>query len=189
MWGGRLCHILEYPGHDKLWLDSDLGCVIVAREAFDPQTGILVQRVETSNHKEIAPGLWVPFVCRNILFSSTSKGVEAGMASKKSDAILKFIDVNINESVLDKNFEFTPQPGSIQSMPDDRVQQSEPGGFEYLDVVFNWINYLRNVPAYNTSVNYSKVESFIEFVFSVISAIFLVYFFWLRKRFVPQLDS
>jgi hypothetical protein len=60
------CHVLECPGHDKLWLDCERGCAILAREVFEADHGVLIQRIEASGHREIKPGIWVPSKFRNI---------------------------------------------------------------------------------------------------------------------------
>jgi hypothetical protein len=135
---GRWCHILEYLGHDRLWLDGDRGCAILAREVFDPNKGILLQRVEAGAHREVHPGIWVPFEFRNMLFDPAKSKSQGGEVVKTLDANLEVLEVRLNEQVSDDIFRFEPLPGSVQTLADDRTEQSIPGGTDYLDEIVDW---------------------------------------------------
>lgn len=141
---GRWCHILEHPDHDRLWLDCDHGCVILRRELFDPKNRLLSQRIESSEHREIQPGIWVPFVFRNMLFVANRAQPQEAKAAKTLDATLKVREARLNEHVSDNIFRFEPLPGSIQSIgdgQDDRIEQVVPGGADYLEELIDWVQH------------------------------------------------
>src|SRR5439155_388366 len=143
----RWCHILEYPGHDRLWVDCDHGCAILAREVFDPDKQIVVQRIESRAFQEVQPGIWMPFEFRNLVFDSAKSGQQKGKSVKIVDAILKVHKVRLNQDVQDDIFRFEPVAGSIQTFDDDRTEQVVPGGTNYLDEVTDWIQRNFDFPA------------------------------------------
>ena len=64
----RFCHVLERPAYDRLWIDVERGCALLARETHAQLNGALVQRIELSGHKEVSPGIWFPTKLRNIQY-------------------------------------------------------------------------------------------------------------------------
>jgi len=179
---GRWCHILEYPGHDRLYLDCDRGCAILAREVFDPNKEILVQRIESSEHREVQPGIWVPFEFRNMLFDTARSKPEGGKAVTTLDAILKVLEVRLNEQVKDDVFRFEPLPGSIQSIGDDRTEQAVPGGTDYLDEMLDWIQRHFNFPGIPTRDSGSATEALVEYSILGGGVVALIGLFFRRRR-------
>ena len=135
---GHWRHVLEYSGHDKLWLDCDRGCAILARELIDPKNGLLGQRIEACDHRQVQSGIWVPFQFRNMLFVADKAKPQTGNVVKVLDAVLDVLEVRLNEQVREELFRFEPLPGSIQTMGRDRTEQVVAGGTEYLDEVIDW---------------------------------------------------
>jgi len=132
--GERWCHILEYPGRDKLWLDCDRGCAILVREMYGPNPGQLFQRIEASGHREVQPGIWVPATFRNMV-----PGVRDPKDNQAVDSIINVLNVRLNEDVKDDLFEFEPLPGSIELTVDGVVNQEAAGSEDYLNEVVDWI--------------------------------------------------
>jgi hypothetical protein len=132
--GESWCHILEYPGRDKLWLDCDRGCAILVREMYGPNPGQLFQRIEASGHREVQPGIWVPARFRNMV-----PGVRDPKDNQTVDSILNIVNVRLNEDVEDDLFRFEPLPGSIELTVDGIVRQEAAGCEDYLNEVVDWI--------------------------------------------------
>jgi hypothetical protein len=53
------CHVLEWPGKDVLWIDTEHGFNVRRRTAFQP-SGSLLGEFKASRFKERAPGIWLP---------------------------------------------------------------------------------------------------------------------------------
>lgn len=120
----RWCHVLEDPGRERMWLDVERGCAILAREVLDPDTGAVVERIEAFDHSEIVPGIWVPGRFRNLLFDPRGQ--------VESDALHLIRRISINRAPRTESFEFEPQPGSIELLGDG-FEQRVPGGTDLLD--------------------------------------------------------
>ena len=59
---GAWCHVVEFPGDRKLWVDTELGCALRKLETYtigaeEPHTYMLA---ESKDFFEAQPGLWVP---------------------------------------------------------------------------------------------------------------------------------
>ena len=132
--GQRWCHILEYPGRDKLWLDCERGCAILIREMYGPDPGRLFQRIEASGHREVQPGIWVPARFRN-----TVPGALDPKDKEIVDSILDVVNVRLNEDVDNDLFRFEPLPGSIELTVDGTVRQEAAGCEDYLNEVVDWM--------------------------------------------------
>ncbi|MBI3462686.1 MAG: hypothetical protein HY000_06435 [Planctomycetes bacterium] len=62
---GTACVMVERPGEDKLWIDPSHGFAVRKREmTWGPKLGGAVRkRLTMRNLQEVAPGLWLPFLC------------------------------------------------------------------------------------------------------------------------------
>lgn len=137
---GRLCHALENPGIDTLWLDVERGCALMARNFYNVKTGVLQTRLEHTKHEEIKPGIWIPRWIRNIEYDYLAENPE-----QRNRVI---IDINIHltsvqiNDVADSMFVFEPKPGALWlNPPKDKSLipiQTEPGGLDHLDSLVAW---------------------------------------------------
>ncbi len=125
---GHWCHLLEHRRHDRLWLDVERNCAILAREILDHKTGNVLQRIELTKHQEVISGIWVPMEIRNIVFDEQSNNE---VQHKLVDATAKILNIQINVPLPRKLLDFTPLPGSIQVMDDHHFEKKVPGGFDY----------------------------------------------------------
>jgi hypothetical protein len=140
--GGHWCHVLDWLGHDSLWIDVKRGCVLLAREAFIPSNGARVLRYELSEHRECVPGLWLPMKLHNIQFDYCATTQE-GRGRKVIDGYLTVESLEVND-VADSLFDFKPSPGALL-LSDSRSPggksplQTAPGGLDILDRLAGWI--------------------------------------------------
>jgi hypothetical protein len=137
--GGRWCHVLEYPGHDRIWLDGERQGAMVAREMYDARTGALVQRIELGGLHEAAPGIWVPADLHNMLFEQRVTATAATELAPIINAHLHVVDARVNDDVPDALFDFRPRPGSVEVQMNKNFAQSVPGGLDYFDDLAGWI--------------------------------------------------
>ena len=82
----RWCHVLEYPGHDRLWVDVERNGALMMQEMFNPNTGALLQRIELKGYREVKPGIWAPREFRNIAFDGSG---QKGDHHKLTDVVIK----------------------------------------------------------------------------------------------------
>jgi hypothetical protein len=175
----RWCHILEFPGRDKLWLDCDRGCAILAREFFNRVKQKRVQRIETFEHREIQPGIWVPQAFRNMVFDPDKSEVQGSNLVASVDTVVKILEIRLNEQVHDDVFHFDPLPGSVQTVADNLIEQAVPGGTEYLDEVIDGIKRQMKYSEDPASRKASMVEGIVEFCIIAVGAII---FIWCSAR-------
>jgi hypothetical protein len=134
---GRWCHVLEFPRNDRLWLDVDRGCALLARETHSRRTGGMVQRVELGGHREAAPGIWMPTWVRNIQYDYNAP-TEEGRRRVYLDARLQIVAAEVNR--VDAGlFAFRPRPGSMRWTNDEPLTQVQPGGLAHLDEMARWV--------------------------------------------------
>lgn len=136
---GRWCHVLEFPGRDRLWLDCERNCTLMGREIFDKRSGAVLDRIESREHREAEPGIWIPREIRRT-FVDTGKRRHALSPRNSLETVFTILEVRLNADVRSDIFEFRPLAGSIQIFDEDaRFLQTEPGGTEHLEHVFQWI--------------------------------------------------
>jgi hypothetical protein len=176
---GRWCHILEYPGRDKLWVDCERNCAILAREAFD-EKGRLRGRIEARGLYEVGSGIWGPREFRNIIFDpDIPNGQGAGIA-KTLDALMRVLDIRVNEQVSDELFRFEPLPGSIQTEK-EIIKQEFPGATNYLSDLVAWLQRRGFSPAL-IPYSGSATEAILEYGIIGGGVVALIGFVWCRCR-------
>jgi hypothetical protein len=133
----RWCDVLEYPGKDRLWIDHERPGAIVVRGICDPRTGLPVQRIEATGHREVQPGIWVPIAFRNLIGNLKGRTSD-GTYQSSVDALLRVVDVRLNEDVAEQLFEFEPLPGSLEYDEDNGLKRETPGTGDYLEGLAVW---------------------------------------------------
>ena len=134
---GRWCHVLERPGKDRLWIDVERGCALMARETHASTTGRLAQRIELGGHREVRPGIWFPMEMTNIRYDHDASGEEKQRRVWKN-AKHDVLEVHIND-VDDSVFVWEPSPGALR-LPDDAPPvQAKPGGIEHVATIASWV--------------------------------------------------
>lgn len=133
---GRWCHVLESPGYESLWLDTERGFALLARETFIGKRHALVQRLEAGGHREAAPGIWLPRWMHNIQFDYEAP-TEEGRQRRVIDARHEVLRAEVNR-VDDGAFVFRPRAGSLLRSSGDSVQ-AQPGGLDHLDHLVRWL--------------------------------------------------
>jgi hypothetical protein len=53
------CHVLEWPGHDIIWIDDACGFSVRRRKFFLP-SGSMAFEMKASGFEQKAPGIWIP---------------------------------------------------------------------------------------------------------------------------------
>lgn len=134
---GRWCHVLEWPEHDRLWLDAERGFVLVAREMLLGNWHALGQRFELAGHREVAPGIWLPSLIHNLQLDFEAP-TEEGRQRRLIDGRLQILRANAGP-LDDSIFFFRPRPGSLKMTRNDAIQ-AQPGGLDYLDDVARWVD-------------------------------------------------
>jgi len=136
---GHWCHVLEYPGYERLWIDTTRGFILLARETVAGAHQALMQRMELGEHRELEPGLWLPTRIRNIQYDSLAETPE-GRSRKLTDSLTEILEVKVNQ-VEDEMFEFRPPPGALRfaASRSEFPVQTQPGGLDHLDNLVHWI--------------------------------------------------
>ena len=133
---GRWCHVLEWPGNDRLWLDTERGFVLLARELFFGGWGALGERFELGGDREVAPGIWLPRWIHNLQLDCEAP-TEEGRGRRLIDARLDILRADVGP-VYESAFVFQPRPGSLKKTRVDLIQE-QPGGPDHLDYVAHWV--------------------------------------------------
>jgi hypothetical protein len=138
----RPCHVLAYPPFDYLWIDVERGCALMARESYTA-AGVLEQRFELTEHREIDAGIWLPMRLRNIQFDCNAR-TKAGRDRRIIDTYFSVEEIAVN-SVPDQLFDFRPSPGALLLKDDFRPEleyprQEKAGGLELVDEITKWMH-------------------------------------------------
>jgi hypothetical protein len=142
---GRWCHVLENEGVERLWIDTEHGCALLARETDYGTPPVLTQRLEASGHREVAPGVWLPSRIRSIQYNWRAI-TEEGRKQKLVDAPHLVLEARAND-VDDGLFEFQPPPGALDLSRATAPVQTQPGGLDHLDNLVAWARRHRQVPS------------------------------------------
>jgi hypothetical protein len=131
---GAWCHVVERPGIDKWWLDSQLGFAPRRRE-WEMGDGDIVLPLHylLSDYREAAPKIWVPWHLERQVFKQRPKG--AGKTSDRERfalAEVKWVEVN---RVRADQFQFEAPPGAVVKDQDTGEVTQLPGGLLFLDSV------------------------------------------------------
>jgi hypothetical protein len=154
---GRWCHVLERPGYASLWIDSERGFALVAREDYNRANGALTERIESLGHREIRPGIWMPTRLHKVQYDHG--------AGTMSDRLRKTTDVSVEIQVVRVNdvetalFEYVPLPGAYQVAPEPQGQ-SVPGGQDLIADLARWVNNQLRVSGGVDPATRAKVEGF-----------------------------
>jgi hypothetical protein len=141
---GRWCHVLENEGVERLWIDIEHGCALLARETDNGTPPVLMQRLEAGGHREVAPGVWLPSWLRNTQYKWRAL-TEAGRKQKVLDALHLIVEARAND-VDDGLFEFRPLPGALDRSRATAPVQTRPGGLDHLENLVAWARRHRQVP-------------------------------------------
>jgi hypothetical protein len=173
---GRWCHVLENEGVERLWIDTEHGCALLARETFYGTPPVLTQRLESMGHREVAPGVWLPSRMRNIQYNWRAR-TEAARKVKMVDAVHLVLEARAND-VDDALFEFRPKPGALDASRATAPVQTQSGGLDHIDNVAAWIQRHRLVPT--PALEYGGYLAGLP-ALGLIAA-FEVWLYWRRNR-------
>jgi hypothetical protein len=132
----RWCHVLERPGLDRLWLDAERGCALLARESSLKVGGPLVERIEVGGHRQAADGVWLPGWIRIIQFDYNDP-TEEGRRRAYQDKRLAISEAQANREADPPTFR--ARPGELRGAAEGGPTQVLPGGQDHLDDVARWL--------------------------------------------------
>lgn len=127
----RWCHVLELPGHDRIWINFDNGTRLAAREGMDPHSGNVLRRIEIISDVEVSPSLWAP--TRFLSVDHPQIGDRRDLF--KTEFVIDQIDVNVTFSP--SMFRFEPLRGAIELLSANHFEQRVPNGSDHLDDLVN----------------------------------------------------
>jgi hypothetical protein len=131
--GGALCHVVERPGVDRLWIDPEIGFALRGRLLFTGQSPRLVTRYELSDFRQAGPGIWVPWRLQRVAYKGVAQQGGEGPQVQHDD-LCSVVRVQVND-VPEELFRFTPLPGTLIQDRDANKTWQVPGGLSFLDEV------------------------------------------------------
>jgi hypothetical protein len=137
---GRWCHVIEMPGNDSVWLDTERGACLMARELAGGDSGRRALSLTLGGHRQVAEGVWLPTWIESVQYDFRAR-TEAGRRRKVTQARTDILEISVND-ISDTAFEFRPAAGSLsrnRDEPDSVLAQTVPGGLDYLDGLTDWI--------------------------------------------------
>jgi hypothetical protein len=130
---GVPCRLLELAGADKLWVSPSEGYALRRREVYSAKAAQLATRYELSDHREVAPQVWVPWRVRRILYD-VRKDRGTATPAVAMDTLGSVLRVEVN-NVPERLFHFTPPPGTLVQNRDSGQTFQVPGGLPLLDSI------------------------------------------------------
>lgn len=128
---GVFCHVVEWKGIDRLWLDAKRGFCIRHRETYTGNPPALSNRCELSDYREETPGIWIPRIIRHFLYRFDKAGTPI---EKDTTCTVERVEVN---QLQDDFFHFTPPPGTLVENHDSGEISQIPGGLSFLDEIID----------------------------------------------------
>jgi hypothetical protein len=147
---GRLCHVVENEGVDKIWVDMASNAAILRREIYPGASRRQV--VEAISGQYVNEKIWVPTTLSNTVFVDDD---ESGVTKKLHSAVLHLDEILLNDDVDESLFDFTPPPGSVTEKEDGLPYQAVPGGTELIEETADWIvkNCFDELPTVRANLN------------------------------------
>ncbi len=102
--GGRDCHVVEYPGFDKIWVDPTQGFNVVQRELAWALGQPLRRRVQNLDAVEFpSPGIWLPKkqVVEQFCSLRDAKANWGKVAHRRVHDVRKLELVKVDDSLLE----------------------------------------------------------------------------------------
>ncbi len=138
---GRSCHLLIHKtGRDHLWIDIARGCCIVRREFYDQDGTSLLSRLQMTQHRKVAAGVWLPFKIHRTDFD-TRVTQQFGEQPRVIDILAELDYAHVN-TVSDDRFHFLAPPGTLELDPEGgsgEPRQIVAGGIDLLVDQAKWI--------------------------------------------------
>ncbi|MGH7138443.1 MAG: hypothetical protein ACREHD_22050 [Pirellulales bacterium] len=120
---GRLCHVVELPERDKLWIDAGRG-ILLRRQLMIRAAGRsrLIAEYELSDYRRHHDGIWLPHRIRRL--------------TPQTERTLSYqvVAYQVNQ-VSDDLFDFVPPAGAIVYDRDTDTWRQVPDGLSHLDDV------------------------------------------------------
>jgi hypothetical protein len=128
---GAWCDVVTLAAEDTMWFDPATNYALRRREGRSAQGGVLEAVFTLSDYREQAPGVWIPWEARRVLYDVTRAGPD-GDPPIFSDAHGRVVRVAIND--LPKElFEFEPPAGLLIHDEDTNGIKQIPGGLSFLE--------------------------------------------------------
>jgi len=121
---GALCHVIEWPGHDTVWVDTRCGFIARKRVfSFDGQSP--VAELRNLDLKEVRPNLWLPQEQERRRFhqSAGGKGPAADKAGVKLLDKIRLVTVEFDK--LTPEFFAVPMSEDQEIMISDGIRKME----------------------------------------------------------------
>ena len=99
---GEPCVVVERTGRDRVWLAERKGLVVVRREWRWAEGGPLKRRIENQDFREAAPGVWLPWRGRMIVYGhpTTRPGRRVGELT----AVVRAVETAIADDAFEPQF-------------------------------------------------------------------------------------
>lgn len=124
--GDAWCDVVDVGGDDRLWVDRSRG-VVPRRIMFDlNQPGKPFVTLESSDYREVAPGLFLPYQMKRVLHSP----------EREVTAVVDRYEVNPSRHDW---FSVAPPAGTLIYDRDTDEFRQIPGGFEIMDRLVGWV--------------------------------------------------
>jgi hypothetical protein len=128
---GAWCHVVDDPGHDRLWIDPAVGFGVRRRERYAGDPPALVGRYELSDFRQTA-GVWFPWKVRQTVHTASPRTGAPNALERHVEADV--VEPELNE-VSEDFFVFQPPAGTLVQDRDTGVTTQVPGGLPFLDSV------------------------------------------------------
>ena len=136
---GRWCHVLEQPGVDCLWIDTERAGCLVQRELSDAQTGQRLQRYRLLEQEEFSGQIWLPRIIENTIFQSNDPSDHS--RSEEVTSRTRVVECTVNQ-VDDTAFAYHIPAGALEfneANLNEPPRQVVPGGLDQFDQIAEWI--------------------------------------------------
>ena len=120
---GRDCHVVEYPGFDKIWIDAERGCCVVQREFAWYLGQPLRRRIQNLDHAQFQPpGIWMPRkqVVEQFCSLKDAKANWGKVSHRRVHEVRKIEMANVDDALLE-----VPMPDGM--VITDQIRKIEYG--------------------------------------------------------------
>jgi hypothetical protein len=175
---GAWCHVIDQPGHNRMWIDPAVGFGVRRRERYEGAPTTLSARCELSDFRETS-GVWFPWKVRRTVYRASARTRAANSLERYAEGVVVKAEEN---QTSEEFFHFQPPAGTLIQDRDTGNTTQVPGGLSFLDGVIKRTAERTGGAAKTLSARFAVPDGWEEWAALLAVSILVIVNLWLVWR-------